>query len=103
MTDTIAFYHNPQSRGRIAHWMLEEVNAPYEINVVDFDKREHKSADFLAINPIGRCVRGLSDRLGFRNESYRTAPGIHRVPQARERPSGLPARQCAERRAGEGR
>ena len=54
MTDTIAFYHNPQSRGRIAHWMLEEVNAPYEINVVDFDKREHKSADFLAINPMGK-------------------------------------------------
>jgi hypothetical protein len=20
MTDTIAFYHNPQSRGRIVHW-----------------------------------------------------------------------------------
>jgi len=54
MTDTIAFYHNPQSRGRIAHWMLEEVNAPYEIKVVDFDKKEHKSADFLAINPMGK-------------------------------------------------
>jgi len=54
MTDTIAFYHNPQSRGRIAHWMLEEVNAPYEIKVVDFEKKEHKSADFLAINPMGK-------------------------------------------------
>lgn len=54
MTDTIAFYHNPQSRGRIAHWMLEEANAPYEIKVVDFDKKEHKSADFLAINPMGK-------------------------------------------------
>jgi glutathione S-transferase len=54
MTDTIAFYHNPQSRGRIVHWMLEEVNAPYEIKVVDFNKQEHKSADFLAINPMGK-------------------------------------------------
>ncbi|MDP9008607.1 MAG: glutathione S-transferase family protein [Pseudomonadota bacterium] len=54
MTDTIAFYHNPQSRGRIVHWMLEEVNAPYEIKVVDFNKKEHKSADFLAINPMGK-------------------------------------------------
>jgi glutathione S-transferase len=35
MTDAIAFYHNPQSRGRIVHWMLEEVNAPYEIKVVN--------------------------------------------------------------------
>jgi glutathione S-transferase len=54
MTDTIAFYHNPQSRGRIVHWMLEEVNVPYEIKVVDFNKKEHKSADFLAINPMGK-------------------------------------------------
>jgi glutathione S-transferase len=54
MTDTVAFYHNPQSRGRIVHWMLEEVNAPYEIKVVDFNKQEHKSADFLAINPMGK-------------------------------------------------
>jgi glutathione S-transferase len=54
MTDTIAFYHNPQSRGRIVHWMLEEVNAPYEIKVVDFNKKEHKSDDFLAINPMGK-------------------------------------------------
>jgi glutathione S-transferase len=54
MTDAIAFYHNPQSRGRIVHWMLEEVNAPYEIKVVDFDKKEHKSPEFLAINPMGK-------------------------------------------------
>jgi glutathione S-transferase len=54
MTDAIAFYHNPQSRGRIVHWMLEEVNAPYEIKVVDFDKKEHKSPAFLAINPMGK-------------------------------------------------
>jgi glutathione S-transferase len=54
MTDTIAFYHNPMSRGRIAHWMLEEANAPYEIKVVDFEKKEHKSPEFLAINPMGK-------------------------------------------------
>jgi glutathione S-transferase len=54
MTDAIAFYHNPQSRGRIVHWMLEEVSAPYEIKVVDFDKKEHKSPEFLAINPMGK-------------------------------------------------
>jgi hypothetical protein len=23
VTDKIMFYHNPQSRGRIVHWMLE--------------------------------------------------------------------------------
>jgi glutathione S-transferase len=54
MTDKIAFYHNPQSRGRIVHWMLEEAGAPYEIKVVDFEKKEHKSAEYLAINPMGK-------------------------------------------------
>jgi glutathione S-transferase len=54
MADTITFYHNPMSRGRIAHWMLEESGAPYEIKVVDFEKLQHKSKDFLALNPMGK-------------------------------------------------
>jgi glutathione S-transferase len=54
MSDTVTFYHNPMSRGRIAHWMLEETNAPYDIKVVNFDKMEHKSAAFLAVNPMGK-------------------------------------------------
>ena len=54
MTDSIVFYHNPQSRGRIAHWMLEEANAPYETRVLDFEKSEHKSKEFLAVNPMGK-------------------------------------------------
>jgi glutathione S-transferase len=54
MSNTITFYHNPQSRGRIVHWMLEEVNAPYEIKVVNFEKMEHKAPEFLSINPMGK-------------------------------------------------
>jgi glutathione S-transferase len=54
MADTVTFYHNPQSRGRIVHWMLEEAGAPYQIKVVNFEKMEHKSKEFLAINPMGK-------------------------------------------------
>jgi glutathione S-transferase len=54
MANNITFYHNPMSRGRIAHWMLEEAGAPYEIKRVDFEKMEHKSKDFLAVNPMGK-------------------------------------------------
>jgi glutathione S-transferase len=54
MSDTIAFYHSPMSRGRIVHWMLEEVGAPYEVKLVRFDKMEHKKPDFLAVNPMGK-------------------------------------------------
>jgi len=54
VTDKVVFYHNPQSRGRIVHWMLEEANAPYEMKVVDFEKKEHKSDAYLAVNPMGK-------------------------------------------------
>jgi glutathione S-transferase len=54
MSDTIVFFHNPMSRGRVVHWMLEEVGAPYEIKLLDFEKAEHKKADYLGINPMGK-------------------------------------------------
>ena len=34
---SLTFYTNPMSRGRIARWMLEEVGAPYDTVVLDFD------------------------------------------------------------------
>ena len=54
MTEEIVFYHNPRSRSQMAHWMLEEVGAPYRIELVSFDKNEHKSPAFLALNPMGK-------------------------------------------------
>src|SRR5688500_18243314 len=54
MGDEIVFYHNPLSRGRIAHWMLEEVGAPYRIELLDLEKGEHKKPAYLAINPMGK-------------------------------------------------
>ncbi len=50
----LIFYHNPISRGRIAHWMLEETGAPYETRVLDFTKGEHKSAEYRQLNPMGK-------------------------------------------------
>jgi glutathione S-transferase len=51
MADLI-FYTNPQSRGRIVRWMLEEVGRPYETEVVPYD--QIKSAAYLAVNPMGK-------------------------------------------------
>jgi glutathione S-transferase len=51
MADLI-FYHNPQSRGRIVRWMLEEVGQPYETDVVAYD--QIKSDRYLAVNPMGK-------------------------------------------------
>src|SRR5690349_9450669 len=54
MSDPIIFYSNPQSRGRIAHFMLEEVGEPYEMRVLRFDKGEHKSPEYLKVNLMGK-------------------------------------------------
>jgi len=36
------------------HWMLEEVGAPYELKLLSLEAREHKTPEYLAINPMGR-------------------------------------------------
>ena len=51
MADLI-FYTNPQSRGRVVRWMLEEVGRPYEAEVIAYD--EMKSERYLAVNPMGK-------------------------------------------------
>lgn len=46
-------YTNPQSRGRIAHWMMEELGLPYETHWLDYGTAM-KAPEFLAINPMGK-------------------------------------------------
>jgi glutathione S-transferase len=51
MADLI-FYTNPQSRGRIVRWMLEEVGVPYETEIVPYEQM--KTERYLAIHPLGK-------------------------------------------------
>lgn len=53
MAEEIVFYTNPQSRGAMTHWMLEEVGCPYRTVVKAFGPAM-KSPDYLAINPMGK-------------------------------------------------
>lgn len=52
--DSLILYHNPLSRGRIAHWMIEETGAPYTVKLISFERGEHKQPEFLQINPMGK-------------------------------------------------
>lgn len=56
----IKFYTNPMSRGQIARWMLEEVGAPYEQVLLDYDTGM-KDASYLAINPMGKVPAIVHD------------------------------------------
>ena len=60
MSDDLIFYTNPQSRGRIARWMLEEVGAEYRTEVIEYGK-EMKSPPYIDINPMGK-VPAISHR-----------------------------------------
>jgi len=53
MADELIFYTNPMSRGRIVRWMLEEVAAPYRTEILAYETAM-KSAEYLAINPMGK-------------------------------------------------
>jgi len=49
----LTFYTNPQSRGQIARWMLEEVGAEYRQEILEYGA-SMKSEDYLKINPMGK-------------------------------------------------
>ena len=53
MSKELVLYTNPTSRGRIVRWMLEEVGAPYTVEVLEYGG-SMKSAEFLAVNPMGK-------------------------------------------------
>ena len=54
MTEEILFFHRPRTRGVTIHWLLEELGAPYRIELLDFAKHDHKKPEYLAINPMGK-------------------------------------------------
>ena len=53
MPRDLTFYTHPMSRGRMVRWMLEEVGATYDVEMVSYDGAL-KSPAYLAINPMGK-------------------------------------------------
>lgn len=57
---TLTLYTNPMSRGRITRWMLEEIGAPYEVKLLDYDTTM-KAPEYLALNPMGKVPTLVHD------------------------------------------
>jgi glutathione S-transferase len=53
-TDTLVFYHAPQTRGTGIWFLLEELGIPYEMTVINQRNGDNRSPEFLAINPLGK-------------------------------------------------
>lgn len=50
----LTHYYAVPSRGMMTHWLLEELGVPYRNIRLDLEKQEHKTAEFLSLNPMGR-------------------------------------------------
>lgn len=46
-------YASPATASLVVHWMLLELGVPFEIEMLDFDSKDQKSADYLRLNPGG--------------------------------------------------
>lgn len=53
MADDLVLFSNPQSRGAMVHWMLEEIGCPYRLEMKQFGP-DMKSPEYLAVNPMGK-------------------------------------------------
>ena len=46
-------YYSPSTASLAVRWMLMEVGAPFDLDLVDFATRQQRSPEFLAVNPSG--------------------------------------------------
>lgn len=49
----IQLFYYPSNASMAPHVLLREIGAPFELRLVDKDRNEHKSADYLKLNPNG--------------------------------------------------
>ncbi|GKQ51466.1 glutathione S-transferase family protein [Bradyrhizobium sp. Ce-3] len=53
-TDRITLYYAPQSRATGTRVLLEELGAPYDLQILNIKAAEQRNAAYLAINPLGK-------------------------------------------------
>ncbi|MCC0807985.1 glutathione S-transferase family protein [Methylobacterium sp. W2] len=54
MTSEITLYHSPNTRSSGVRILLEELQAPYRLHVLNMRAGEQREAAYLAINPLGK-------------------------------------------------
>lgn len=52
--DSLILFYNPHSRAAMTRALLEELGVEHELCLVDFRKEEQLSAEYRAINPMGK-------------------------------------------------
>ena len=87
-------YYAPGAASLVVHWLLIELQTPHELRKLDLDAREHKSPEYLKLNPAGLVPTMIIDgkpvceaaalvlQLADRHPSAGLAPALGSVERA---------------------
>jgi glutathione S-transferase len=92
VADELVLYTNPMSRGRVARWMLEEIGAPYRVEILGYGT-SMKAPAYLAINPMGKVPALVHNGAVVTENAAICAYLADAFPQARLAPA--PAERAA--------
>ena len=82
----LKLFYTPHTSALATHIVLEEVGATYEIALIDFEKNEQRSPEYLKINPRGR-VPSLVTNSGVLTETPALLVYLAQLfPQSRHAP-----------------
>jgi glutathione S-transferase len=58
---SVTLYGSQSTASLVVHWLLIELGIEHELRMLDFDKHEQRSPEYLAINPQGRVPTLIVD------------------------------------------
>jgi glutathione S-transferase len=58
---SVTLYGSQSTASLVVHWLLIELGIEHELRMLDFDKQEQRSPEYLAINPQGRVPTLIVD------------------------------------------
>ena len=90
---SIVLYGSRSTASLVVHWLLIELGVEHELRMLDFDKREQKSPEYLKLNPQGRVPTLLIDGQVLTESAAIAMHLADLYPQARLAPAlGTPKR-----------
>ncbi|KAB7763477.1 glutathione S-transferase family protein [Xanthomonas maliensis] len=86
-------YHSPSTAALVVHWLLIELDVAHTLHSLDFAQRDHKSPEYLALNPAGVVPTLLLDGQVLTEAAAIVLHLADRYPQAGLAPTvGTPER-----------
>ncbi len=90
---SVILYGSQSTASLVVHWLLIELGVEHELRMLDFDKHEQKSPEYLKLNPQGRVPTLLIDGQVLTESAAISMHLADLYPQAGLAPAiGTPAR-----------